>query len=161
MAGWFNFAADCFYRCLLLWMVGQRQTNREKEGQIDTQTAKRQTIEKQEERMMIGWFNYMDGWFYRWLLLLIVGFSRRLFLLMVNSMDELLLCIGYSMDGYFYECRSTYKKSSSQLCFLLRYLSLKNPAILLLKLFLDMFQHTESFPLEKNRIGLFSLVMPT
>lgn len=95
------------------WAETDKQADREKEGQIDTQTAKRQTIEKQEERMMIGWFNYMDGWFYRWLLLLIVGFSRRLFLLMVNSMDELLLCISSSMDGYFYECRSTYKKSSS------------------------------------------------
>ena len=95
------------------WAETDKQANREKEGQIDTQTAKRQTIEKQEERMMIGWFNYMDDWFYRWLLLLIVGSSRRLFLLMVNSMDELLLCIGSSMDGYFYECRSTYRKSSS------------------------------------------------
>lgn len=43
------------------WAETDKQADREKEGQIDTQTAKRQTIEKQEERMMIGWFNYMDG----------------------------------------------------------------------------------------------------
>ena len=67
MVGWFNFAAGCFYRSSLLWMVGQRQTNRrtqrkrqedrqidiktdrEKERQIDTQTD-RQTDKQRDSK---------------------------------------------------------------------------------------------------------------
>ena len=35
-----NFTASCFCGCLLLWMVGQRQINRQRKRQIDTQRGR-------------------------------------------------------------------------------------------------------------------------
>ena len=48
---------------------------------------------------MVGWFNFMDGCFYRWLILLIVGSSGWLLVLVVNSMNGWLLWMVTSMDG--------------------------------------------------------------
>ena len=42
MVGCFNFAAGCFYGCLILWMVGKRQKN--------LQTQRKRQVDRQTER---------------------------------------------------------------------------------------------------------------
>ena len=91
------------------------QTERKRGKQIHrlTDRQKSRETESKNDGWLVGWFNFMDGCFYRCLLLLIVGSSERLFLLMVNSIDGWFLWMVTSMDGFFYECPSIYKKSSS------------------------------------------------
>ena len=68
MVGWFNFAAGCFYGCLILWMVGKRQKNlqTQRKRQVDRQTERE--IERKNDAWLVGSILWMvastDGCFY-------------------------------------------------------------------------------------------------
>ena len=55
-----------------------KQTGREKE--VDRQINRQTKMDRQEERCLVDWFNFMAGCFYDWLLLSMFGCSGWLHL---------------------------------------------------------------------------------
>ena len=74
------------------WLERDRQTNRQtdREGQRDRQIDLQKEREanrcrlKENDGWFVDWFNFMDGCFYRWLLLLMAGSPTWLLIFMVK-----------------------------------------------------------------------------
>ena len=68
------------------WLDRDRQTNRqtERDRQRDRQTDRQKERHRYRLKENDGWFNFRDGCFYRWLLLLMAGSPMWLLIFMVK-----------------------------------------------------------------------------